>query len=75
MERDIDELIKLLQRYCKYLHLHTSIVATDEILLLFNKMKKENNPFLENMTDEQNGMLNFVFNYQERIKQKCYPKG
>lgn len=74
MKRDFDELIKLLQRYCKYLHLHTSIVATDEILLLFNKMKKENNLYIISIPKKRSEQYKMCLTYYDRIKNKEYPR-
>ncbi len=80
MERDIekeiyDEWCKLLDRYCKYLHLHTSIVATDEIISLYNKMEKERNKYIISIPKKRSEQYKMCLTYYDRIKNKEYPKG
>lgn len=74
MKIEFERFIKLLERYCKYVHLKWCYNATSEIIDLYNRLIEENNPYLPNISDKHKQMLDEVFNYQQRLKRKEYPR-
>lgn len=79
MERDIEKekynvWCKLLDRYCKYVHLKWCYNATSEIIFMYNQLVEERNKCIISIPKKRREQYEMCLTYYQRLKNKDYPK-